>query len=201
MDNIALLRDHLGGLSDSDQAFAQSLLDQAQGRGLSAKQLAWIDKLIGRATAPQTEPLLLPRTVEFMQSAALMVNRPRVVLRAADIDIRLSIAGYKSRTPGLINITSTHGAFDERVFYGRIGQDGQFEPSLTPEPERQAAIVEVLKLLEVDPAAAAAAYGKLTGVCSFCSIPLSDIRSLAVGYGQICARKYGLPWGATSEGT
>jgi hypothetical protein len=195
MDNLTLLRDHLEGLSESDKAFAASLLDQAERRGLSAKQQAWVDKLVGRATAPKSLPLSLPRIVEFMQSAAMIVARPRVVLRAGDIDIRLSIASQKSRTPGMINVTSTHKAFEDRLFYGRIGPDGQFDASLAPELERQAAIVEQLKLLEADPAAAAAAYGKVTGHCSFCSIALSDIRSLAVGYGQICARKYGLPWG------
>lgn len=43
----------------------------------------------------------------------------------------------------------------------------------------------------------AAAFGKLYGFCVFCGKQLNDERSIFVGYGQICAGNYGLPWGAT----
>lgn len=46
-----------------------------------------------------------------------------------------------------------------------------------------------------NPAAVAAQYGHETGNCSFCSKELTDNRSVSVGYGPICAEKYGLPWG------
>lgn len=45
----------------------------------------------------------------------------------------------------------------------------------------------------------AAAYGKSTEHCVFCGRGLSDDRtgcSLEVGYGPVCADKYGLPWGS-----
>jgi hypothetical protein len=46
---------------------------------------------------------------------------------------------------------------------------------------------------------AAALYGRTAKECGFCAAsgrtsPLSNSRSLAVGYGQGCAEKYGLPW-------
>lgn len=41
----------------------------------------------------------------------------------------------------------------------------------------------------------AAAYGKATDHCVFCSRALTDDRSVAVGYGEICASNMGLPWG------
>lgn len=41
----------------------------------------------------------------------------------------------------------------------------------------------------------AARFGKLWGSCVFCSRLLTDERSVAVGYGPICAEKNGLPWG------
>lgn len=40
----------------------------------------------------------------------------------------------------------------------------------------------------------AAAYGKATDHCVFCSRALTDDRSVAVGYGEICASNMGLPW-------
>lgn len=44
----------------------------------------------------------------------------------------------------------------------------------------------------------AAAYGHRHDACVFCATPLSDERegrSVEVGYGPVCAAKYGLPWG------
>jgi hypothetical protein len=44
----------------------------------------------------------------------------------------------------------------------------------------------------------AAAYGHAHDACVFCATPLSDDgpgKSVEVGYGPICAGKYGLPWG------
>lgn len=41
----------------------------------------------------------------------------------------------------------------------------------------------------------AARWGKLYGRCVFCSLPLTDERSIAVGYGPVCAEHHGLPWG------
>jgi hypothetical protein len=44
-------------------------------------------------------------------------------------------------------------------------------------------------------ASEAAAYGLTHGNCIACSRDLTDDRSLTVGYGPVCASKYGWPWG------
>ncbi len=44
-------------------------------------------------------------------------------------------------------------------------------------------------------AEAAAAIGHLTHHCCFCSLELTDGRSIDVGYGPVCASNNGLPWG------
>jgi len=41
----------------------------------------------------------------------------------------------------------------------------------------------------------ASAFGRLWGSCVFCSRLLTDERSIAVGYGPVCADHNGLPWG------
>ncbi len=41
----------------------------------------------------------------------------------------------------------------------------------------------------------AAKWGHRHGRCVFCSLPLTDARSVDVGYGPICAGHHGLPWG------
>lgn len=38
-------------------------------------------------------------------------------------------------------------------------------------------------------------FGDLYGRCVFCSAQLNDDRSIAAGYGPICAEKHELPWG------
>jgi hypothetical protein len=53
----------------------------------------------------------------------------------------------------------------------------------------------LLDALAADPERVAAAYGKHTGQCCFCGSALSDGRSVAVGYGPICAKHYGMAWG------
>jgi hypothetical protein len=47
----------------------------------------------------------------------------------------------------------------------------------------------------------AAAFGHETHRCVFCVRTLTDDRSTEVGYGPVCAARYGLPWGASSTTT
>ncbi len=197
MQQIAALRENIDRLGESDRAFARSLLDQADRRGLSSKQLAWVDKLIDRATKPKAAPILVPEIVRFMADADL--KRPQIILSIGDEKVRLSIAGPGSRTPGHINVTSPDRVFDQRKFFGRIAPTGQFDPSLSIDPDVLARVVAVLREMAADPAGTAAKHGKLMGECCFCRLTLSDSRSLFVGYGQICARKWGLPYGLKAE--
>lgn len=192
MQRIDALRENIARLGQSDQAFARSLLDQAHQRGLSDKQLAWVDKLVDRATRPRPAPIDVREIVVFMTTAA--IKRPQIILAVGEHGVRLSIAGPGSRTPGHINVTSADRTYEDRQFFGRIGPDGRFDPSLSLEPEAQTAIVAALLAMASDPAGTAAKYGKAMGECCFCRLPLSDARSLAVGYGKRCAKRYGLPW-------
>lgn len=41
-------------------------------------------------------------------------------------------------------------------------------------------------------------FGLTHGWCIFCSIDLTDERSLTVGYGPVCAKKRSLPWGTVA---
>lgn len=42
----------------------------------------------------------------------------------------------------------------------------------------------------------ASKFGHVTGQCVFCARRLTDERSIAVGYGPVCAEHNALPWGA-----
>lgn len=56
-------------------------------------------------------------------------------------------------------------------------------------------VEEFCRQFYADPISACDTHGKTSGMCCFCSSPLTDKRSTAVGYGPICAQRFGLPWG------
>jgi len=58
------------------------------------------------------------------------------------------------------------------------------------------AALHILQEMCKAPMQTVAHYGKMNSSCVFCSLPLSDPKSLKVGYGKICASHYHLPWGA-----
>lgn len=191
MDNLETLRGCIASLNARDAEFARSLLNQANRRGLSPKQLPWIDTLISRATPAAKAPVGdVSGVLAFM---ARTKNGKVKVLTSDGLTIRLTIAGQASREPGSINVTSTDRGFDNRLFYGRIARDGTFTPGRNAVPS----VVPALVALAADPAGTAAAFGQATGECSFCTSPLTDAPSVAVGYGPVCAKRYGLPWGRT----
>lgn len=53
----------------------------------------------------------------------------------------------------------------------------------------------LLDRLEENPLDFLSKLGKISGVCQFCNHPLTDARSKSKGYGPICAKNWGLPWG------
>jgi hypothetical protein len=198
MTNLDTLRGSLGKLGPRDRAFAESLLSSASTRGLTDKQRPWVDKLVRRATTPPVEIGKIDGLADFMAQAGA---RAKIVLQVTPAEgdplaIRLAIAGARSSEPGSITVTSTDRGFDARRFYGRVSRDGTFRPGRDAEPATETAIVAALGALARDPAGTAAAYGQLTGECCFCAIALTTKESVAVGYGPICAKRYGLPWGA-----
>lgn len=119
---------------------------------------------------------------------------PKIRLRAANGEtVVLKLNGSRSKYEGSICVANdaAYGASDNKYF-GRIERNGAWIPARDSSP----VIVALLDELAANPAETAAKYGKLTGNCCFCSTPLKDARSTAVGYGPICADHFGLPWGS-----
>lgn len=187
-------------LAPRDRDFAKSLCDQFLRRGLSDKQSYWVGELLSRAERPAeatpaaTDVGDVRGIVDLLERARKHLKHPAVIVRAMDRDMRLNIAGPSAKVPGSINVCST-GSFGDREWYGRVTRDGKFEPSRKFDQRTQSAVALALKAMADDPAKAAAEYGHLTGVCCFCNTALTDERSTAVGYGPVCAKHYGLPWG------
>jgi hypothetical protein len=60
------------------------------------------------------------------------------------------------------------------------------------QPEFLQVLTSLLVEFGLNPAGVAKAYGKLMGNCCFCGLKLTDPKSVAAGYGPICAEHYGL---------
>jgi len=190
---IQQLSNSYATLDERSRSFAASLVEQFHERGLSDKQAHWVGELLNRAggAVPATFAVgSVKGVVDLLEHAKQRLKSPALLVRVNDISIRLNIAGPTAKVPGSV----FRGTDGQRKWFGRISPDGDFEPRRSLDGETQTAIAAALVAMASDPAKAASEYGRLTGHCCFCSLPLTNERSTAVGYGKICARNWGLPW-------
>lgn len=177
-----------------DPSFALSVL--AAYKTAERKQVAmgrtmhyWLHKLTQPA-APKAAAATLEVSgiVRMFAKAGAALKRPAVVLTSGDLSLRISVASSRSRYAGQLMVASP--SFGD-AYYGRIDQAGGWYPSASATP----AVLDLLVAFAANPEQVAAAHGKQTGACCFCSRHLEDARSTSVGYGPVCAERYGLRWG------
>jgi hypothetical protein len=102
--------------------------------------------------------------------------------------LKLSLAADSSKNAGYVYVKGTE-------YFGKISPKGEFFPvKACP-----STVHGQLAAFAADPETIAAKYGKMTGCCCFCSRKLDDARSTEVGYGPVCAKKFGLNWGKQLE--
>lgn len=131
----------------------------------------------------------LSRIFGMFEAAKASLKRPAIRLAdEAGARIHLSLAGEKSVNWGSIYVKGMRGS---EAYYGKITAEGKFCPSR----ECPATVETLLVAFANDPETIATKYGKLTGCCCFCGRTLTDDRSTEVGYGPVCAGKFGLNWG------
>ena len=175
----------LGGNS-----FALSLASQYARRGaLSDRQWPWVHKLAVDADRP-AQPALgsFPAIVAFFAVAVEGgLKRPKISF-STPMEVKLSLAGPRSRNAGSIHVAE--GSYPGKYF-GHIKPTGEFFPGRDYEP----AILSFLEEFSKDPVGMAIRSGKESGSCVFCSIELTTDESVSAGYGPVCAKKWGLPWG------
>jgi hypothetical protein len=126
--------------------------------------------------------------VKLLSDAKAHLKFPKALFLAPDgkSELRLSLAGTGSKYPGAVQVKVAGN------WLGRIAPDG----TVTYGIANDKALLATLTTIAGNPAAAAAAYGKFSGHCSFCGKKLTDDRtgsSIEVGYGPVCAKHYGLP--------
>lgn len=181
-------------------SFANDLIRQGRSQLLSPKQVAWIHVLLVEGEAREaTKDQPAPR---FPGIAGLLATArehgakcPKLTYPAGTATstgrIKLSTSGAQSSNPGRVHVTDG-GAFGSNEYYGRLLEDGTLV-SRQPIPE---AVLALLQAIDAAPQAFSQLAGWLHGTCCYCGADLSTAESRGAGYGPICARKYGLPWGA-----
>lgn len=194
----ALKAKHLAGeLNAKDAGFAESLIRQFHARGLSDKQLYWVKKLAAPKAAGREVTLgNFDRLVELFKHAQEHLKYPKIrFVLASGAEVTLSLCGSRSQYQGQINVASGRYGDPDAKWYGRINHQGVLATGRDYTDEVADCITEFAK----DPAGYAAKYGHLTGSCCFCNRALEDERSTSVGYGPVCAKNYGLAWGAKAS--
>lgn len=177
-----------------DPAFALSVLAsyktaERKGLEMAPAMRYWLHKL-AQPAAPKAPAVTLEVSgiVRMFAKAGAALKRPAVVITSGDLSVRISVASGRSRYAGQLMVASpSYGD----AYYGRIDQDGGWHPSASSTQ----AVLDLLVAFAADPEQVAAAHGRQTGACCFCSRHLEDARSTSVGYGPVCAERYGLRWG------
>lgn len=98
-------------------------------------------------------------------------------------ELRLSIAGPTAQVPGALQVKR------DEEWIGRVNPDGTV---VGRQLAGDTAVQDTLVAIAADPVTAAKAYGALMCRCSFCDSVLTDEGSVEVGFGPICAKRFGL---------
>lgn len=179
--------------------FAESLFNHFKKKGqLSDKQWTWVIKLVDQAQNPPKPENKLPNingVYSLMRRAVSPKSKsfPKLWLQLKDSDLRINRATERSKYKGQLMLTDGK-EFGCNIFFGRIDTNGDLYLSHSGK-EVKDELIDLLTRLINDPEKVASEYGKLTGNCFACHRQLSDDRSVEVGYGKVCADKFGLRWG------
>lgn len=135
--------------------------------------------------------LSLARISQLMQAAQRNGLRwPKIRLQRGEWKIRVYPAPSSSRNAGSYYVKASSGT-RTGIYCGRIDPSGAFMPT----DDCPLDVSMALREFNDNPLRVATAYGHATSHCCFCGRPLTDARSVAMGYGPVCAERFGLEWG------
>jgi hypothetical protein len=168
----------------TDDEFAQSLVDGHERTGrLSACQWYWAHKKCLKRDEPRSLQLregTFSKLYAMLSQAKDHIQFPKIILRTPSGAVR-----WWLHQDGFVGIKCGE------AHVGKVTTDDVFHIYRSCKPRT----VELMKVIQVDPVAAFALWGRETGFCCFCNHEIETDESLAVGYGPVCADRYGLPWG------
>lgn len=185
--------------NDWEENFVESIVEQIhEGRNISDKQMAIIERILGNATKgkkgegksfrpePQGEGEF-PKVSQLLQLAGKKLKYPKITFSVANQQVVVSLAPSHGKNPGAAYIKV------DGDYYGKVSANGH----LTAYNE-VTGIRTFLEDMNEDASMAARVYGHRTGRCCFCNAKLTTHESSSHGYGPVCAKNYGLVWSKTS---
>jgi hypothetical protein len=199
LTDIAAMK-RLVELVEARKVYSQFALDLAykirNQRPISPEQIKWVVVLVADydnrpAPVARWEPIMLPHIAIMIERAKEKLKGPRLTLQGVSIKVMHPMAGR-----GRGGRTWVWGP-KPGDSWGELEADGRWVPPTTCPKE----IVELLIQFNADPAGVAKLHGTSTGCCCFCARELTTAESVSVGYGPICADRFGLPWGPTVVAT
>ena len=187
--------------------FARSI---SMAKNPSANQMHWVNKLIANtnsfhANATTTYTSVNPkvdfsRVMKMFQNAKQHLKRPKITLLMPHIEadgtntfskdgkrVRFSLDKFGTK----MNMYGSewginYGYIDVNTGEVNLRRQGR---------DNKEALMALLDEFCAEPRKLSILHGKLTGNCCYCSLPLSDPRSLHTGYGPVCADHWHFPWG------
>lgn len=190
LDSLDFLVEHTSDLTEKDQTFAESLINDFINKGgLSPKQWEWILILSERITG--TKPLygdFRPIQVAF-QIAGEHIKKPKIrLLSPKGRYIQLNFFPETQTIKVFVDGWQGHGT---RKFAGTI-ETGMIKPH-SPDTLTEDVYLTIESLAN-DPVGVSKAMAAKLGCCIYCGLRLSDPVSKQHGYGEICAGHYNLPY-------
>jgi hypothetical protein len=132
----------------------------------------------------------LAPVISFIQSArdrGLKFPKLRVLDSDGTAELVLGLTGEKSKVPGSVTVKR------DGQYVGLVRPTGEVFGAWDAPKLFDAALMAHLLLVASDPAKAAKEFAALKGACSFCDTAITDAGSVEVGYGPVCAKRWGLP--------
>jgi len=200
---LADLENLAGELPAKDRSFANSLIDQGKKRTLSEKQMFWVGKLLDTAVhGPAPPPTAnidggFAGLIKLFATAKEHMKYPKITVHYGEATYRLALAGPMAKKPGWITLTDGE-PYGFSKWFGRISPEGDWDLPYTIKDADKSRLTRLLMAFSLDAAAAATKYGKLSGNCCFCNTAIGegdDDTSVKLGYGPVCSKNFGLPWG------
>lgn len=208
VDELHEMKDYLPA---KDISFVNSLIKQFKSKGLlSSKQEYWVKRMHesamaamavadGVADADEKNEVVadLTKVFEWFETAnKSKLKYPQITFMLDDNKALRLKQSKGGKHPGSIVLTDDK-PFGQNEFYGWLLENGEWVKSALGD-ERSDYISPVIEELAGDPIAYVKEYGVKTGCCCFCNAKLESDNSLALGYGPVCAKRWGLPWNTAS---
>lgn len=159
----------------------------------------WLVKTISQYKEPdeKTADMMAFLGDSFLLAIGMGLKRPMIRLNFNDYRFKIYLSKFGTvcfKAGALVPGTSDPTGDEEYVGCIRRGNFIQSDRRQMTEVDKA-----FLQNLTEDPVKFMAKCSKDMDRCCYCNLPLEDARSKDVGYGAICAGRWGLPWGKTYD--